>query len=181
MKKDALYITIIIFLVGGIGGWLFFHELPRIDGRVDKLSEQIEQKNNNATGSFDRKIDSVTNQLNNFSQEYNLKLNSQEQRIVKLEKEFLVLTTALNSKFPGLNLPALLAISFQKNIPINEVNTVLKLWEKDPAQVKSYFRSQWHFNEQEMNRVFQAPHKPDSETPTFTKPMLEKKENLPIN
>jgi flagellar basal body-associated protein FliL len=80
-------------------------------------------------------------------------LNSQSEKITKLDKSFAMVVGVLNTKMPSANLPALLTLSSEKNTPPNKVATLIPMLETNTKQAKVYLKDEMYFNPQEVNAV----------------------------
>lgn len=84
-------------------------------------------------------------------------INSQSEKITRLDKSFAIVVSVLNTKMPNANLPALLTLSSEKNTPSDKVATVVPMLENNSAQARVYLENEMYFNPQEVNAVMSAP------------------------
>lgn len=156
MKSDHIYLGIISILVCSIGSWLFFYKLPNIEGKLDELQKQIGSSN---TSSLDKELGSLKSQISNNAREINKTLIQLVDRITKVEKEQSILPAALNTKFPELNLPALISslATSQKNVSVQDVHIFFQKYQKNPSEAKAYLSDQWQIRSNQSNVIFSPP------------------------
>jgi hypothetical protein len=105
-------------------------------------------------------------------------VNSQSQKIIRLEKNFAIVVSVLNTKMPNTNLSTLVTLSAKKDIAPEKVASVVPMIEQNPVQARVYLKDEMYFDAKEVNAVMDtipSLHK----TPSVSKNPLENK--MPIN
>ena len=130
MSKDAtlnLYITIIGVLIAALLSGVGFY-LYQLDKKIEDQSQR-----------FANLID------------------SQLGRIIRLEKNFAIVVSVLNTKMPSTDLPALVTLSEKKDIPPEKVAAVIPMLQNNPAEASRYLKNEMYFNSREVNAVIKVP------------------------
>src|SRR5579872_215890 len=84
---------------------------------------------------------------------FNQKLDVQEEEIAKLDKKYAVIVTFLNLKIPSGNLPALVNLTTNMNIPPEKVVAAINLLQTDPIKAKVYLDRELNFSVDQVNSV----------------------------
>ncbi len=80
-------------------------------------------------------------------------INSQRDKITRIEKNFAIIVSVLNTKMPNANLSTLVTLSAKKDIPPEKVAFVVPMFEKDPIQARVYLKNEMYFDAKEVNAV----------------------------
>lgn len=84
---------------------------------------------------------------------FNQKLNTQSEKIVKLEKNISVFISVLNAKMPNIKIQALLEQAEKNNIPSDKLITIIRTLQAKPFQARDYLLKELNLNNEALNSI----------------------------